>query len=626
MTPLVSGAAFLLTAPGGDITGAGLDGLFLDDTRHLSRWELTVDGAPLRVLTPGRQPYCATAVLTPPTRRSSRPAYTVFRSQALDAGGLAEELRLVNHLARSVSLTVAYAVAADFADQFELRTARTYDKPGGSHSVGVDGDALTLTYRRGGWRRCTVITADPPAAIQADRLQWTVELPPGGAAVLRLAAGPAPARPRAPAALVESAVTDAASFVDVRLPDVDVPGLAACARQGLADLAALRVPAPGRPDLRVPGAGVPWFLTLFGRDSVLSSMFALPYRPELAQATLRALAATQGRSVDPARAEEPGKIVHEVRTGELSEFGQVPYARYYGTVDATPLFLVLLAASGDPGLARELEPAGRAAVGWMLRHGGLDEGGYLVYRTDGPGLEHHCWKDSPGSIAFRSGEPARGPIAVCEAQAYAYRALVDTAGVARDAWGDPELADVLTRRAARLRAEFAADFLLPDGFVALALDGRRRQVDALASNAGHALWAGLLDDEWAREVGQRLASEDFFSGWGIRTIAAGQPAYHPVSYHNGAVWPHDTAIAVAGLVRCGLPDAARRIAAGLVAAAGHSGHRLPELLTGYGAADAPGPVPYPHSCSPQAWAAAAPLLLISALSGAPHAVAGQFAA
>jgi glycogen debranching enzyme len=618
MTPLVSGTAFLLTSPGGDITGVGLDGLFLDDTRHLSRWELTVDGAPLRVLAPGRQPYGATSVLTPQTHRALRPAYTAFRSQALDAAGLAEELRLVNHLAQPVSLAVAYAVAADFADQFELRTGRTYDKPGGSHSVSTDGGALTLTYRRDGWCRRTVVTADPPPVVEVDRLQWMIELPPGGTVAIRLVAGPVLAQPRAPVALVEATVADAASFVDVELPEVDVPGLTACARQGLADLAALRVPAPGRPDLRVPGAGVPWFLTLFGRDSLLCSLFALPYRPELAAATLRALAATQGRSVDPARAEEPGKIVHEVRTGELSAFGQVPYARYYGTVDATPLFLVLLAASGDPALARELEPAGRAAVDWMLRHGGLDEHGSLVYRTDGPGLEHHCWKDSPGSITFRSGEPARGPIAVCEAQAYAYRALLDTAGVARDAWGDAGLADALARRAARLRAEFATDFLLPDGFVALALDGRRRQVDALASNAGHALWAGLLDEGWARRVGQRLVADDFFSGWGIRTIAAGQPAYHPVSYHNGAVWPHDTAIAVAGLVRCGLPDAARRIAAGLVAAAGHVGHRLPELLTGYGPGDAPGPVPYPHSCSPQAWAAAAPLLLISALSGVPE--------
>jgi glycogen debranching enzyme len=364
----------------------------------------------------------------------------------------------------------------------------------------------------------------------------------------------------------------------------------------------------------VPGAGVPWFLTLFGRDSLLSSLFALPYRPELAAATLRALAATQGRTVDPTRAEEPGKIVHEMRTGELGAFGQVPYGRYYGTVDATPLFLVVLAATGDAGLARELEPSARAAADWMLHHGGLDEHGYLVYRTDGPGLVHHCWKDSSGSITFRSGEPARGPVAVCEAQAYAYRALRDTADLARDVWGDAAFADALAARAARLRSDFARDFRLPDGFVALALDGKRRQVDALASNAGHTLWAGLLDDDWGAHVGARLAEDDFFSGWGVRTLAAGQPAYHPVSYHNGAVWPHDTALAVAGLARYGLREPGRRIAAGLTAAARHDGHRLPEVLAGYGPRDAPVPVPYPHSCSPQAWAAAAPLLLLTALA------------
>lgn len=614
MTPLVNGAAFLLTDAGGDITGDALDGLFLDDTRHLSRWVLGVDGAPPRVLTSGRLPYLATRVLSPATPRGRRPAYTLFRSQAVDGAGLAEELRLVNHLPRPVTVRVTYAVAADFADQFELRTDRSYDKPGGTRAVAVDPGTLTLTYRRGRWRKDTVVTADPPPVARPDGLEWTVQLPASGEVTIRVSVGAGPAPPRSPRRSAAAATADADDFADVRLSEVDLPGLAACARRGLADLAALRVPAPGRPELRVPGAGVPWFLTLFGRDSLLTSLFALPYRPEPAAATLRALAAVQGRVVEPARVEEPGKIVHEVRAGELSAFGQVPYARYYGTVDATPLFLIVLAATRDAGLARELEPAARAAVRWMLHHGGLDEHGYLVYRTDGPGLEHHCWKDSAGSIAYASGESAQGPIAVCEAQAYAYRALCDTARLARHAWGDGALAHALAGRAATLRARFAADFRLPDGFVALALDGRGRAVDALASNAGHALWAGILDREWAVHVGRRLTADDFCSGWGVRTVAAGQPAYHPVSYHNGAVWPHDTAVTVAGLARYGLYDEARAIAAGLIAAAGHDDHRLPEVLTGYGPGDAPGPVPYPHSCSPQAWSAAAPLLLMTALS------------
>jgi glycogen debranching enzyme len=614
MTPLVNGVAFLVTAAGGDITGDALDGLFLDDTRHLSRWVLGVDGVPLRVLTSGRRPYAATQVLSPSTPRGRHPAYTVFRSQAVDGAGLSEELRLVNNLPRPATVLVTYAVAADFADQFELRTDRSYDKPGGTRAVAVDRGTLTFTYRRGQWRKDTVVTADPPPTASPDGLEWTVRLPACGEVAISLSVGAGPVPPRSPARMAAVARADAEAFTDVRLPELDLPGLVACARQGLADLAALRVPAPGRPELRVPGAGVPWFLTLFGRDSLLTCLFALPYRPELAAATLRALAAVQGRVVEPARVEEPGKIVHEVRAGELSAFGQVPYARYYGTVDATPLFLIVLAATGDAELARELEPAARAAVQWMLRYGGLDEHGYLVYRTDGPGLAHHCWKDSADSITFASGEPADGPIAVCEAQAYAYRALCDTARLARRAWGDGALAAELAGRAAALRARFAADFRLPGGFVALALDGRGRAVDALASNAGHALWAGILDPEWAVHVGRRLAEDDFCSGWGVRTVAAGQPAYHPVSYHNGAVWPHDTAVTVAGLARYGLYEPARRITAGLTAAAGHDDHRLPEVLTGYGPADAPGPVPYPHSCSPQAWSAAAPLLLMTALS------------
>jgi glycogen debranching enzyme len=396
-------------------------------------------------------------------------------------------------------------------------------------------------------------------------------------------------------------------------------------RRGLADLDALRFPAsslPGLPDLPsglvVPAAGAPWFLTVFGRDSLLTSLFALPYRPELAAGTLRVLAAAQGRVVDLARAEEPGKVLHEMRSGELATLGEVPYGRYYGTVDATPLFLVLLAAyqqqTGDNVLAKDLEGAARAAVGWMLTFGGLGSSGYLRYRTVGPGLVHHCWKDSLDSIAFRSGAAASGPIAVCEAQAYAYRALVDTARLAWQVWGDPGWAGDLTARAAALRSGFAADFRLADGFVALALDGSGAAVDALASNAGHLLWCDLLDEEWASVVAARLAADDFFSGWGVRTLAAGQAPYHPLSYHRGGVWPHDTAIAVAGLARAGHRADAARIADGLLAAASYGDGRLPEVMTGLTREPGAPPVPYPHSCSPQAWAAASPLLLLSTLA------------
>ncbi|MEV6494177.1 amylo-alpha-1,6-glucosidase, partial [Actinoplanes sp. NPDC051633] len=397
-------------------------------------------------------------------------------------------------------------------------------------------------------------------------------------------------------------------------PTVARDDLARCVHKGLADLDALSMPAPGVPGAIVPAAGAPWFLTVFGRDSLLTSLFALHHRPELAAGTLQVLAATQGRTTDESRVEEPGKVIHETRRGELATTGEVPYGRYYGSVDATPLFLMLLAAhhevTGDDRLARRLEPAARAAVGWMLGPGGLTAG-YLRYRTDLPGLVHHCWKDSADSIVFSDGTPAAGPIAVAEAQGYAYRALLGTARLAARVWGDPDFSAMLTATAAGLRDRFAADFRLPDGFVALALDATGAAVDAAASNAGHVLWCGLLDDDWAATVAERLARDDFFSGWGVRTLAAGQAAYHPMSYHRGGVWPHDTAIAVAGLAAAGRRAEAAIIADGLLAAASHTGDRLPEVMTGLARERGCGPVPYPHSCSPQAWAAAAPLLLLT---------------
>lgn len=283
----------------------------------------------------------------------------------------------------------------------------------------------------------------------------------------------------------------------------------------------LQVPATG-PDgerLSVPGAGVPWFLTLLGRDALLTSLFALPYRPGLAAATLPVLAATQATESTEDAVAQPGKIVHEVRHGELAHFGQVPFARYYGSVDATPLFLVLLGAytdrTGDVATARRLEPHARAAVSWMLDHGGLTSRGYLVYRADRGGLANQNWKDSPGAICSADGSRPTGPVTAAGAQGYAYDALRRTAALARTAWDDPVYADLLEQAATDLRDRFQRDFWMADrAFPALALDGDGRHVDALASDAGHLLWSGLLDKEYGEVVGRRLLEPDFFSGWG----------------------------------------------------------------------------------------------------------------
>jgi glycogen debranching enzyme len=627
---LVRDATFAVLGDDGSVSGfrgAAPDGLFLRDARHLSRWRLTVDGDSPGVLLPSaaRPDGTAECVLTPAGTRDEPAAYTVFRRQEVTAGRLTEHLRLVSNRPDPVTARVEVTVDADFADLFELRADdRHYPKPDSVRQAHPTADGAHFDYRRADWHARTTVTGSPrPDAVHADpadadgtahRLLWNLPLPPHGEAELRLTVE---ARPHGvpdvtPVAPAPAPVTDLPPGAD---DDLD----RAC-RQGLADLDLLTVTATGvdGEPVAVPAAGIPWFLTLFGRDSLLTSFFLLPYRPSAAAGTLSALAATQGRRHDAFSGEQPGRIVHEIRHGELAHFRQIPYGRYYGAVDATPLFLVLLQAhhetTGDPAVAVRLEQHARAAVDWMLDDGGLTRHGYLVYTPDPGGLVNQNWKDSAGAICFTDGTQAQGPIAVSEAQGYAYDALLRTARLAREVWHDDAYAEELDRHADRLRARFTRDFWMPDaGFPALALDGEGRQVDALASDAGHLLWSGILDEEHARRVGRRLLAPDFFSGWAIRTLAAGQRPYHPLSYHRGSAWPHDNAVIALGLARAGLHDEVRTVAEGLNSAAVHHGHRLPEVMAGYDRTRAAGPVPYPHSCSPQAWAAATPLALRTAL-------------
>ncbi|ALV35825.1 glycogen debranching N-terminal domain-containing protein [Streptomyces sp. CdTB01] len=638
---LVHSGTFAAVGDGGDISGvrgAGSpDGLFVRDARHLSRWQLTVDGAVPESLTPVADGDTARCVLVPRGGRQEPPAYTVFREQAVGDGAFVESLKVTSNRPAPTTVRLAITADADFTDQFELRSDyRTYAKTGAVRSRQVLDDGVEFSYRRGEWRSCTTVTAEPaPDGVEetgtgARRLVWTLDLAPHGTAelALRVMARPHGDKrtlrvPASPTSVTEQLLSLEGEFVEGVAFPTGWPELAAACARGLADLASLQLPTTG-PDgeeLRVPAAGAPWFLTLLGRDALLTSLFALPYRPQLAAATLPALAATQATETDVDSVAQPGKIVHEVRHGELAHFGQVPYGRYYGSVDATPLFLVLLGAyteqTGDTALARRLEPHARAAIGWMLDHGGLTSRGYLVYRADQGGLANQNWKDSPGAICSADGTRASGAVMAAGAQGYAYDALRRTAWIARTVWADETYAALLEQAAGDLRDRFQRDFWMPErSFPALALDGEGRQLDALASDAGHLLWSGLLDKEYGEAVGRRLLEPDFFSGWGVRTLASGQAAYHPLSYHRGSVWPHDNALITLGLARYGLHDEARTVAHGLVDAANATGHRLPEVIAGYGR-DAHGePVPYPHACVRESRAAAAPLALLTAVGGA----------
>ncbi len=359
-------------------------------------------------------------------------------------------------------------------------------------------------------------------------------------------------------------------------------------------------------------------MTLFGRDSLLTSWMAMMADPDLALGTLQTLAALQGRSVNPRSEEQPGRILHEVRFGETARLSLGGSNVYYGTADATPLFVMLLGELGRwgtrPAEVEALLPAADRALQWIDEYGDRDGDGYVEYqRATDQGLENQGWKDSWDSTRFANGELAHAPIALCEVQAYTYAALRARAHFASEA-GDATLADRLGTRAADLKTAFNRDFWVEElGWYAMALDRDKRPVDALTSNMGHCLWAGIVDEDRAQLVGARLVSDEMFSGWGIRTLATSMLGFNPLSYHNGSVWPHDNAIGVAGLMRYGLVEAAHRVTKGLVDASGFTGARLPELFGGVARDDVPFPVSYPTSCSPQAWAAAAPLLLLRSM-------------
>jgi len=393
-------------------------------------------------------------------------------------------------------------------------------------------------------------------------------------------------------------------------------------RRSLRDLAGLRSTLAGESYV---AAGVPWFAALFGRDALIVALETLAYDPDLARDTLRILARYQGRAEDPSRDEEPGKILHELRVGELARVGAIPHTPYYGAVDTTPLFLVLLARhadwTGTLELFHELRPAVDAALAWIADHGESKSSGYVEYcsRATG-GLANQGWKDSGDGIVMESGALARQPIALVEVQGYVYLAKTGVAALA-DRAGEPALAARLRSEAEALKRRFARDFWLEDrGFLALALtpDG---PAAVLSSNPGQALWTGIVEPEHARRTMESLLSDPMWSGWGIRTLSALERRYNPVAYHRGTVWPHDNALIAAGFKRHGFDEAARRVFSGILDASMYFPmHRLPELFTGLPREPFRVPIRYPVACHPQAWAAGSiPFMLESLLGLTPEA-------
>jgi glycogen debranching enzyme len=643
----------LCARPDGDVHRHRVsgEGLYARDTRHLSRLRVSLGGvAPVPLTNALASGHSAIVEATNPTLVLADDDLVLqetisVRRRIVVADRLEYEIRVRSYVDRPLRLDLAVELDADFADVFEVRTAARREARGLVLAPILDPHCIVFAYVGvDGMHLETRVSADPaPGGVTRDAggvtATWPLDLPPRGAATVLLHleafAGdvppPAPRRPADPEAcgraLAELALDDAEAAADakcVRWRDrcttiaTDDEFLDRLMAASLRDLHALMTTVPGG---RLPAAGIPWYVAAFGRDSIWTSEMSLMVEPGVARGTLEVLAHLQAREDEPWRDAEPGKILHELRLGELARAGIIPHTPYYGTVDATPLFVALAASyhrwTGDLGTLAALRPALDAALTWIDEHGDLDGDGFLEYDRRSPGgLVNQGWKDSHDCIVHADGHLAEGPIALVEVQAYVYLAKTGIAPV-YEALGDPARAAALRGEAAELRRRFNEAFWNPaEGTYVLALDGRKRQVRSVTSNAAHALYAGIADDDKAAAVAERLMAPDMFSGWGVRTLAATSPAYNPMSYHNGSVWPHDNAIAAAGLKRYGHTEGALRITRAMIdVAAGARDARLPELFCGFTRHEVPVPVAYPVACIPQAWAAVTPFYLIQSLLG-----------
>ncbi|AUX29140.1 MULTISPECIES: glycogen debranching N-terminal domain-containing protein [Sorangium] len=630
---ILDGGTFVVSDPRGNIEHSVNRplGLFHLDTRFLSEWILTIDGiVPAALSTDDVQYFQAQFFLVPrPAAMYVESTLSIVRSR-FAGDGFHEDLLLMNHGKDLVELEVRIQAAADFADLFEVKDMLPKK---GERYHRIEDNRLVLGYRRERFVRETWISASQPAQIDPDGLTFRVSIEPHGrwstcldvvAAIdgleerhtrVKYAHGERHARPNIGISL-ESWIDHAPRLLTSN------ETLARTYERSLIDLAALRFFSKLMPDAAIPAAGLPWFMAAFGRDSIITSLQALPFVPELARSTLRYLARRQGSRRDDFRDEEPGKILHEVRWGELTAFEERPHSPYFGAADSTPLFLILLDEyerwTGDAELVLSMEHSARAALRWIDQWGDRDGDGYVEYDTRNPetGLENQCWKDSWDAIVFHDGSLAPRPLACCEIQGYVYDAKVRSARLARELWRDPELAARLERDAVELKRRFNQDFWLEDrGFFALALDGRKRRVDSLASNIGHLLWSGIVEASKAERVVEHLLGPHLFSGWGVRTLADDEGGYNPIGYHVGTVWPHDNSLIALGLRRYGFSVEAGRIATGNLAAAPFFHYRLPEAFAGYPRELTKFPVEYPTACSPQAWATGAPLLFLRAVLG-----------
>jgi glycogen debranching enzyme len=550
------------------------------------------------------------------------PTISVVRRRFI-GNGFVEDLTILNHGIESEEIEIRLDADADFADLFEVKDA--LEKKGKLYRE-IRNRQLVLGYERDHFVRETIVNSTVrPTDVDSNGVVFRFTLHPKARWSVKLEVTPVTGETRHQPKF--STTVGAAMRQNVRDWIEEAPTVASHPEfvrlymRSLVDIAALRFSPDTMPGRSLPAAGLPWFMALFGRDSLITSYQMLPFNSELAATTLQALADSQGKNVVELTEEEPGRILHELRFGELTHFHERPQSPYYGASDTTPLFLILLDEyerwTGDVNLVRALEPNARAALNWIDEFGDRDGDGYIEYqRRTNLGLDNQCWKDSWNSILFHDGRLAPTPRATCEIQGYAYDAKVRSARLAREIWKDEALAVKLEAQAAELKRRFNNDFWIADRqFFAVALDGFKKKVDSLTSNIGHLLWSGIVNDDKVQALRDHLMSPQMFSGWGIRTMAEGEGGYNPIEYHNGTVWPHDSSIVAAGLARYGFRKEAMEILGGIIEASFAFSYRLPEVFAGYERAKTRFPVQYTTACIPQAWAAGAPMLAIRALLG-----------